>query len=105
MWGCENLVPAILKWIGNKQRFAETIVSYMPQQFNNYYEPFMGSGAVMAELLYKDSTQLFPHFHKAYGSDILPFLIDIFELVKDCPEQLTDYYKKEIIEYYKSTEQ
>ena len=100
MWGCENLVPAILKWIGNKQRFAGTIVSYMPQQFNNYYEPFMGSGAVMAELLYKDSTQLFPHFHKAYGSDILPFLIDIFELVKDCPEQLTDYYKKEIIEYY-----
>lgn len=44
-------VPALLKWIGNKQRFAETIISYMPEQFNNYYEPFLGSGAVMAQLL------------------------------------------------------
>ena len=31
-------VPALLKWIGNKQRFAEIITSYMPKNFNNYYE-------------------------------------------------------------------
>ena len=48
-------VPALLKWIGNKQRFAETIISYMPEQFNDYYEPFLGSGAVMAQLLYQNS--------------------------------------------------
>ena len=42
------MVPALLKWIGNKQRFAETIISYMPETFNNYYEPFLGSGAVLA---------------------------------------------------------
>ena len=51
-----STVPALLKWIGNKQRFAETIISYMPEQFNNYYEPFLGSGAVMAQLLYQSST-------------------------------------------------
>lgn len=45
------MIPALLKWIGNKQRFAQTIVSYIPDSFNNYYEPFLGSGAVMAELL------------------------------------------------------
>ena len=77
------MVPALLKWIGNKQRFAETIISYMPHSFNNYYEPFLGSGAVMAELLYADSTMLFPHFEQAYGSDILPFLIEIFNITKE----------------------
>lgn len=96
------MIPALLKWIGNKQRFAETIVSYMPNQFNNYYEPFLGSGAVMAELLYADSSKLFPHFNHAYGSDVLPFLIDIFNLTKDSPEKLSDYYKTEIDKYYHS---
>lgn len=94
----------MLKWIGNKQRFAETIVSYMPQQFNDYYEPFLGSGAVMAELLYSDGAKLMPHFQKAYGSDILPFLVDIFNLAKENPELLTEYYRKEITEYYLSPE-
>lgn len=98
------MIPAMLKWIGNKQRFAETIVSYMPQQFNNYYEPFLGSGAVMAELLYSDGAKLMPHFQKAYGSDILPFLVDIFILAKENPELLTEYYRREITEYYLSPE-
>ena len=75
-------VPALLKWIGNKQRFAETIISYMPEQFNNYYEPFLGSGAVMAQLLYQNSTTSTPRFTHSYASDILPFLIDIFNIVK-----------------------
>lgn len=94
------MVPALLKWIGNKQRFAETIVSYMPDQFNNYYEPFLGSGAVMAELLKADSSKLFPHFNHAYGSDILPFLIDIFLLTKTSPNKLSTYYKTEIEKYF-----
>ena len=93
------MLPAILKWIGNKQRFAETIVSYMPDQFVNYYEPFLGSAAVMAELLYEDKCMVYPHFQNAYGSDILPFLIEIFDYVKNSPTQLIDYYAEEIDKY------
>lgn len=98
------MIPALLKWIGNKQRFAETIISYMPETFNNYYEPFLGSGAVLAELLHMDATRLFPHFQHAYGSDILPFLIDIFEITKEKPDTLVKYYRKEITEYYLNPE-
>lgn len=98
------MVPALLKWIGNKQRFAETIISYMPETFNNYYEPFLGSGAVLAELLHMDATRLFPHFQHAYGSDILPFLIDIFEITKEKPDDLIRYYRSEITEYYENPE-
>ncbi len=96
------MIPALLKWIGNKQRFAETIISYMPASFNDYYEPFLGSGAVMAELLLANATKLAPNFRHAYGSDILPFLIDIFVITRDNPQALCDYYRKEITDYYSS---
>ena len=95
------MVPALLKWIGNKQRFASTIISYMPDSFNNYYEPFLGSGAVLAELLLQDATSMYPHFNHAYASDILPFLIDIFNIVKNEPDKLIAYYSREIKKYYK----
>lgn len=98
------MVASLLKWIGNKQRFSETIISYMPSSFNNYYEPFLGSGAVLADLLYHDKNELFPHFNHAYGSDVLPFLIDIFQLVKDNPDTLSDFYRKEIEDYYSRPE-
>lgn len=98
------MVPALLKWIGNKQRFASTIVANMPTTFNNYYEPFLGSGAVLAELLMQDDTSLYPHFNHAYGSDILPFLIEIFRSIKDNPYEIVEYYSKEISAYYDNPE-
>ena len=94
----------LLKWIGNKQRFAEQIVSYMPESFDNYYEPFLGSGAVLAELVSQSNDKLFPVFNRAYGSDVLPFLIDIFNLTKNTPQQLIDYYSQVITQYYDSPE-
>lgn len=96
------MVPALLKWIGNKQRFASTIVSYMPDSFQNYYEPFLGSGAVLGELLQQDATKMYPHFEKAYASDILPFLIEIFQTVKEKPCDLIEYYSREMAGYYEN---
>ena len=93
------MIPALLKWIGNKQRFAEIIIKHMPDDFNDYYEPFLGSGAVMAELIAASKTGR-PQFNKAYGSDVLPFLMDVFEIVKNNPELITEYYRKEIEDYY-----
>src|SRR5690349_6884344 len=40
----------LLKWIGNKQKFAREIISYLPKDYGAYYEPFLGSGAVLAHL-------------------------------------------------------
>lgn len=99
------MIPALLKWIGNKQRFADTIIGYMPNAFQNYYEPFLGSGAVMAALLDADAHMLMPHFEHAYGSDILPFLIEIFTMVKETPDVITEYYKQEIGLYYDSPDE
>jgi len=98
------MVPALLKWIGSKQRFAETIVGYMPQSFSNYYEPFLGSGAVLGELLRQSKERFFPSFEMAFAYDVLPFLIDVFSITKESPEILAEYYTNAIREYYLSPE-
>lgn len=73
----------LLKWIGNKQRFAHEIVSYFPDSFRCYHEPFMGSGAVLATLTPK----------KAHASDIFGPLIQIWQTLHDHPELLKTWYR------------
>ena len=40
----------LLKWVGSKQRFAHEIVAHFPATMGTYFEPFLGSGAVLATL-------------------------------------------------------
>lgn len=72
----------LLKWIGNKQRFAPQIVSHFPVAFRRYYEPFLGSGAILATLAPRD----------ALGSDSFGPLIEIWATLKESPELLTQWY-------------
>jgi len=71
----------------------------MPCEFQDYYEPFLGSGAVLAELLSRHENEMFPMFNNAYASDVLPFLIDIFNIAKKEPERLVSYYSDQVEEY------
>jgi DNA adenine methylase len=72
----------LLKWIGNKQRFAHEIVSYFPKDYNCYYEPFLGSGAVLATL----------QPHRAVGSDAFKPLMDIWRTLHENPAELVQWY-------------
>ena len=72
----------LLKWVGNKQRFAHEIVSYFPPKFGTYYEPFLGSGAVMATLAPA----------AAVGADAFKPLVDIWQALKERPEELKCWY-------------
>src|SRR5277367_4789217 len=72
----------LLKWIGNKHRFAPEIVSYFPKYFSVYREPFLGSGAVLGTL----ATQ------KGVGSDIFKPLVDIWKTFRNAPDQLKKSY-------------
>src|SRR5260370_29380240 len=72
----------LLKWIGNKQRFAHQIASYFPADFGTYYEPFTGSGAVLATLA--------PN--RAVGSDSFTPLVEIWKTLKEAPETLKRWY-------------
>jgi len=72
----------LLKWIGNKQRFAHEIISYFPVKYDGYYEPFIGSGAVLGTLAPK----------KGFGSDVFRPLVEIWRTLKDSPETLKAWY-------------
>ena len=72
----------LLKWIGNKQRFAHEIISYFPPQYETYFEPFLGSGAVLATLA--------PD--RAVAADAFGALIDIFATLRSRPATLTEWY-------------
>ena len=81
-----DLVPSIqplktqlLKWIGNKQRFAHEIISYFPKHFGTYYEPFIGSGAVLGTL----------GPERAVASDMLEPLIGIWQTLAAHSDQHT----------------
>ena len=83
----KNIKPfstQLLKWVGNKQRFAHEIVGSFPDRFNRYYEPFLGSGAVLATLSPKD----------AFASDAFAPLIEIFKTLKDDPDALKAWYRE-----------
>lgn len=72
----------LLKWIGNKQRYAHEIVSYFPADFGTYFEPFLGSGAVLATLAPK----------RGLGSDSFGPLMEIWQALSDEPNALKRWY-------------
>jgi len=78
----EPFQTGLLKWIGNKQRTAHEIASYFPAGFGTYYEPFIGSGAVLATLAPTS----------AVGSDTFKPLVEIWQTLHDSPEMLKRWY-------------
>jgi len=72
----------LLKWIGNKQRFASELISFFPPQFDRYIEPFVGSGAVLATLSPRN----------ALAGDAFAPLISIWKALRNDPNQVIDWY-------------
>ena len=38
----ENKIIPILKWAGGKRQLIPELINFIPRQFNNYVEPFVG---------------------------------------------------------------
>lgn len=72
----------LFKWIGNKQRFAHEIISHFPDHFERYFEPFLGSGAVLGTLTPS----------RAIASDVLEPLMGIWRMLAERPDDLLDSY-------------
>jgi len=76
------LKSQLLKWIGSKQRYAVEITSYFPSTFNQYFEPFLGSGAILATL----------NPNKGFGSDTFLPLMEIWKELSENPQGLIEWY-------------
>lgn len=81
----------LLKWIGNKQRFAHEIISFFPKKFGVYHEPFLGSGAVLGVLSPM----------RAEAADSFGPLITIWKMLRQDPNTLKKWYKDRWIEAQK----
>lgn len=63
----------LIKWAGGKQKLLAQIMPHVPKDFDTYYEPFFGGGAVFFAL---EPT-------KAVLTDINSELINFYEMVRD----------------------
>lgn len=74
----------LLKWIGNKQRFAHEIASYFPRGFGTYFEPFLGGGGVLGSLAPV----------KGIASDSFLPLMEVWQTLKTDPALLKHWYEE-----------
>jgi DNA adenine methylase len=79
-----NHIPPVLKWAGGKRQLLQYIKPLIPEQFDCYYEPFIGAGAVLLELQPK----------KAIINDFNWELINVYEIIRDFPEELLKILEK-----------
>lgn len=70
-------IAPFVKWAGGKRQLIPQIRERMPKQFNNYYEPFVGGGAVIFELLPEN----------AVINDINRALINAYQMICDHPQE------------------
>ena len=71
-----NIAPFV-KWAGGKRQLLPLIRERMPEKYNNYYEPFVGGGAVIFELLPEN----------ALINDINKALINSYRQICNEPEE------------------
>lgn len=62
-----------VKWAGGKRSVIEKLVKYSPEEFNTYYEPFIGGGALLFELMPK----------KAVINDYNEELMNVYRCIKN----------------------
>ena len=70
-------------YVGGKTKLATMIVGRVPDEMGSYYEPFLGSGAVLIEVLKHRTIR-----GRVVASDINPKLVSVHRAIKDDPEGL-----------------
>ncbi|MBQ8047329.1 MAG: DNA adenine methylase [Prevotella sp.] len=82
-----NEAKPFLKWAGGKGQLLPQLIRHLPRNISEqtftYVEPFVGGGAMLFYMLWN-----FPNIRRVVVNDVNPFLITIYRVVKDYPEQL-----------------
>ncbi|MFI3300729.1 MAG: DNA adenine methylase [Candidatus Gastranaerophilales bacterium] len=87
----QNQTSPIIKWVGGKRQLMFELLRNMPENYNRYFEPFIGGGALFFELQPEN----------AYISDVNNELINLYSVVKNNVEELIkDLEKHEISKEY-----
>lgn len=79
----------VIKWSGSKRSQSEIIISKFAKKINTYYEPFCGGCSVLRQLLESDI-----EVNNYICSDINKDLIDLWNEIKNNPNEVYDNYYK-----------
>lgn len=71
-----------VKWAGGKRQLISELLGHSPENFNNYYEPFLGGGALFFKL------SLMGKIKHAYLNDASASLIHAYKTIKEKPSEL-----------------
>lgn len=82
--GIDKFHPFV-KWAGGKTRLTSVIERHVPKNFSNYFEPFLGGGALFFHL--KNTRYEMKDF-TSYLSDNNPELINAYNIIKNKPQKL-----------------
>jgi len=77
-------IQPFVKWVGGKRGLLSQILPLLPNKFNNYFEPFIGGGALFFELQKEGKLD----GKKVYLFDINSELINAYRVVKESPCEL-----------------
>jgi DNA adenine methylase len=83
-------IKPFLKWAGGKRALLPELLKRLPKNFNNYFEPFLGGGAMFFEL--KRLNLL--NNKNVFLSDKNSELINTYEVVRDSPNELLELLKE-----------
>ena len=87
----QNKTYPIVKWVGGKRQLMFELLKNMPANYNRYFEPFIGGGALFFELQPEN----------AYISDMNEELINLYSVVRDDVDGLIeDLEKHEVSKEY-----
>lgn len=95
-------VGPFIRWAGGKRWFCSNLLDFLPANFSDYYEPFLGGGAVFFELKKNNLIN-----YGCYLSDLNTQLINSYKYVRDNPQKLINWLKQKEgseEEYYKIRE-
>lgn len=77
----------VIKWTGSKRSQASEILKYFPINIETYYEPFCGGCNMLSAVLESNI-----HADRYICNDLNSDLIHVYELIRNNPESLVDYY-------------
>jgi len=86
-----------VKWAGGKRSILRDLLHYVPSRLTNYYEPFLGGGALYLGVCERTSQ------FTAFLSDTNKELINAYTVVKERPEDLISSLSILQREYYASS--
>ena len=78
------MLKPLVKWAGGKRQILSELMKRLPKNWETYYEPFVGGGALLVELYKRRMLK------SAVISDLNEELINLYNVVKNYPHKLVE---------------